>query len=134
MTKSRTFATVFFIVLDLRLTKVGVQRYSFFFALYFPPLKNRCTSAVPYICHTPFIPLIHIYTTIGSHLWLSTMVDSPFDSCQTSILQLSNVRFTVVVCFGHQKKASTIKSNLLSKPLKQYHSLPRFYINSLTSQ
>ena len=30
--KSRTFATVFFIVLDLRLTKVGVQRYSFFFA------------------------------------------------------------------------------------------------------
>ena len=33
--KSRTFATVFFIVLDLRLTKVGVQRYSFFFAFIF---------------------------------------------------------------------------------------------------
>ena len=31
--KSLTFATCFFIVLDLRLTKVGVQRNSFFYAL-----------------------------------------------------------------------------------------------------
>ena len=29
--KSAYLCTVFFIVLDLRLTKVGVQRYSFFF-------------------------------------------------------------------------------------------------------
>ncbi|WP_259321047.1 hypothetical protein, partial [Phocaeicola plebeius] len=28
------FCTVFFIVLDLRLTKVGVQRNSFFYALF----------------------------------------------------------------------------------------------------
>ena len=31
--KSQYLCTVFFIVLDLRLTKVGVQRYSFFYAL-----------------------------------------------------------------------------------------------------
>ena len=31
--KSPYICTVFFIVLDLRLTKVGVQRYSFFYAL-----------------------------------------------------------------------------------------------------
>ena len=30
--ESRTFATVFFIVLDLRLTKVGARRCSFFYA------------------------------------------------------------------------------------------------------
>ena len=44
--KSRTFATVFFIVLDLRLTKVGVQRYSFFFVyalrLFVACFKNVC--------------------------------------------------------------------------------------------
>ena len=31
--KIRTLCNVFFIVLDLRLTKVGVQRNSFFYAL-----------------------------------------------------------------------------------------------------
>ena len=31
---------VFFMVLDLRLTKVGVQRYSFFYALFFKSLKD----------------------------------------------------------------------------------------------
>ena len=41
--KMRTF-NVFFIVLDLRLTKVGVQRNSFFYALIFPPLKTLWRS------------------------------------------------------------------------------------------
>ena len=36
--ESRTFATVFFIVLDLRLTKVGARRCSFFMpVLIYPP-------------------------------------------------------------------------------------------------
>ena len=35
--KMRTFAIVFFIVLDLRLTKVGVQRNSFFMPIFPPP-------------------------------------------------------------------------------------------------
>ena len=34
--ESPYLCTVFFIVLDLRLTKVGVQRYSFFYARTFP--------------------------------------------------------------------------------------------------
>ena len=42
---------VFFIVLDLRLTKVGVQRYSFFYAHVFHPLlfrKHLFYVAVPF--------------------------------------------------------------------------------------
>ena len=51
--KSRTFASVFFIVLDLRLTKVGVQRYSFFFALTFLiNLKRALHSFIPADLHT----------------------------------------------------------------------------------
>ena len=50
--RSPYLCTVFFIVLDLRLTKVGVQRYSFFYALMsrqydavaeMPSFFNLCT-------------------------------------------------------------------------------------------
>ena len=36
LVRSPYLCTVFFIVLDLRLTKVGVQRYSFFYVRTFP--------------------------------------------------------------------------------------------------
>jgi len=42
--KNAYLCNVFFIVLDLRLTKVGVQRNSFFYALIFPPLKTLWRS------------------------------------------------------------------------------------------
>ena len=41
-TENAYLCNVFFIVLDLRLTKVGVQRNSFFYALIFPPPKRFC--------------------------------------------------------------------------------------------
>ncbi len=46
--KSPYICTVFFIVLDLRLTKVGVQRYSFFYAYtYRPPSRGTRTTQKP---------------------------------------------------------------------------------------
>ena len=46
--RSPYLCTVFFIVLDLRLTKVGVQRYSFFYAYtYRPPSRGTRTTQKP---------------------------------------------------------------------------------------
>ena len=42
--ESPYLCNVFFIVLDLRLTKVGVQRNSFFYALIFPSPKRFCVG------------------------------------------------------------------------------------------
>ena len=42
----RTLCTVFFIVLDLRLTKVGVQRYSFFYALTYVSIYEKSGTKV----------------------------------------------------------------------------------------
>ena len=47
--KSPYLCTVFFIVLDLRLTKVGVQRYSFFYVRTFRNIYIRSGS-----CHKVF--------------------------------------------------------------------------------
>ena len=101
--KSPYLCNVFFIVLDLRLTKVGVQRYSFFYAhafRIFPLFPYKSTYSLG---ETPFIFLKTLFmrsqqgwATVVSHLLHSLFKQQFLQYCILNSCLLKLIRPTAV--------------------------------------
>ena len=101
--KSIYICNVFFIVLDLRLTKVGVQRYSFFYAhtfRIFPLFPYKSTYSLG---ETPFIFLKTLFmrsqqgwATVVSHLLHSLFKQQFLQYCILNSCLLKLIRPTAV--------------------------------------
>ena len=101
--ESPYLCNVFFIVLDLRLTKVGVQRYSFFYAhtfRIFPLFPYKSTYSLG---ETPFIFLKTLFmrsqqgwATVVSHLLHSLFKQQFLQYCILNSCLLKLIRPTAV--------------------------------------